>query len=84
MVWSQIIFDIVIIYLHRLTQLMMKQIGHKFGLYLTAWARGKNMAVGPLSPHLIRPIFMHLTIVNCKWQKSAPVEIRTRDQRVRK
>jgi hypothetical protein len=26
MVWSQIIFDIVIIYLHRLTQLLMKQI----------------------------------------------------------
>jgi hypothetical protein len=32
MVWSQIIFDIVIIYLHRLAQLMMKQIGHKLGL----------------------------------------------------
>jgi hypothetical protein len=57
MVWSQIIFDIVIIYLHRLAQLMMKQIGDKLGLYLTAWAHGKNMAVGPLSPHLIRPIF---------------------------
>jgi hypothetical protein len=54
MVWSQIIFDIVIIYLHRMAQLMMKQIGHKLGLYLTAWARGKNMAFGPLFPHLIR------------------------------